>query len=524
MTAVTASRGQARPLGRDPGTDGDPALSARLLRTLFIVALGLAVQGLVAPAPAAPAPPADAPAGSTRAPAESEAPEVPGTRTVRNGYSFEFEVSDADRDSLMTEIRKYSSLIGDLRDSLTAERGEIRLSPADRERLERSIGEFSRVIEGISRELGRMDFRVRDNTISLLDEAGEGIVITIPENLDEQLSEGFHALSEVFLAELPDTVRVDARRHLSFLGARPPRPPQSARKVIQGNMIKVWDDLLVSWGEDVRGHVVVVFGNCEVQGRIDGNVVVVFGNLQLGRSAEVTGQVVTVGGRLDQDEGAQAGDVVVVDPLGARRGITLTSPLGGGWQGFLLSQGLFMVMLTVALVAAVAAPGRRFAAVLGALRASPSAALGVGVLTAVVGHLVVLVLIAVLVLTVIGIPLALLVWLALAVIGVVATAVAAAALGDRVCAGRDGGCSSRWLAVLVGMLLLHALSFAGGLLGAVTGGAAVAGLVSGAGVLVKIGAYLFGLGALASTRFGGGRRPAVAPAAAPTDREYSPIP
>ncbi|MBE0567519.1 MAG: hypothetical protein IH621_16305 [Krumholzibacteria bacterium] len=508
-------RGQDRPSGRNPGLDGGPTLSARILRIVLLAALGLVVQGFAVPAGVA----ATVRTG-TRAPADAPPVRAPAPPRA-GGFSFDFGMADsAARDSLLLEIRRYSTMIGGLRDSLTAERGEIRLSPADRERLERSIGDISKVIENISAELGRMEFEVRDNTISLLDERGKGIVITIPENLDEHLSQGFHALSEIILSELPDTVRADGQRHLSWLGQRAPRPPRGARKVVQGNVVKIWDDLLVPWGEDVRGDVVVVFGNSEVQGRVDGNVVVVFGNLQLGDSAEVTGQVVTVGGRLVQDEGATAGDVFVLDPLGARRDLTARGLLGGGLRGFLVSQSLFVLMLVVALVAALAAPARRFEAVLAALQGAPAAAMGYGVLVALVGHLLVLVLIAVLVLTVIGIPVALLVWLALLVAGVIATTVAAAALGERVCRGKAGGCPSRWLAVLVGMLLLHLPCFVGASLGLMPGAGAAGAVVSVAGLVVKVCAYFFGVGALAMSRFGSARGPAMAPVAAASG-EYS---
>ena len=494
---MNASRGQVRLPGQGPGTGGDPILSARLLSCLLLSAI-LVLSGLDAAAVwAQPEPP---PAAEQRQPNPVQAPKP------RRNAGFGVNMPQgAERDSLMQEIRRYSLLLGDLRDSLTTEDGELHLSPEDRARLERSIGEFSTVVERIGTELSRMEFQVKDNTISLLDDAGEGIVITIPDNLDEQLSQGFHALSEIILSELPDTVRVDAQRHLTWLGQRPPRPPQGLRKVVQGNVIKVWDDLLVPWGEDVRGNVVVVFGNSEVQGRVEGNVVVVFGNLQLGESAEVTGQVVTVGGRLDQIEGAAVGDVFVLDPLGARRGLSPLSLAGGGVRGFLVCQSLFLLMLTVALVAAAGAPEQKFRKVQAALSGAPAASLGIGVLATIGIHLGALVLVAVLVLTVIGIPVALLVWLALLVAGVIATAVAAAALGERVCRGREGGCPSRWLAVLVGMLLLHLVSFGGSLMGALPGMSGAGTVVSGLGALVKICAYFFGVGALVMSRFGTAR-------------------
>ena len=220
----------------------------------------------------------------------------------------------------------------------------------------------------------------------------------------------------------------------------------------------------------------------------------------------MTGQVVTVGGRLDQDAGATAGDVFVLDPLGSHRSFSPSALLGGGLRGFLVSQALFVLMLMVALGATAIAPTRRFARVLAMVRESPASSLGYGVLIAIGGHIVILLLAAVLVLSVIGIPVALLVWVALVIAGVIATAVAAAALGERVCRGREGGCPSRWIAVLVGMLLLHALSFLGSAMGLVSGAEAAATLFSVAGLLVKIGAYFTGVGALVMSRFGSDRQ------------------
>ena len=78
----------------------------------------------------------------------------------------------------------------------------------------------------------------------------------------------------------------------------------------------------------------------------------------------------------------------------------------------------------------------------------------------------------------------------------IATAVAAAALGERVCRGREGGCPSRWLAVLVGMLLLHVVSFTGSLLGALPGMGAAGTIVSGLGALIKIARVLLRRGRL----------------------------
>ena len=202
---------------------------------------------------------------------------------------------------------------------------------------------------------------------------------------------------------------------------------------MQGNIIKVWDDLHVPVQDDVRGNVVVIFGNAEISGRVDGNVVVVFGNLLLDDTAEVTGKIVSVGGRLDQDPDAEVSDVVAVDLWPGDRDGGLSGILGQGILPFLMCQGTFLLTLLLAVIAVVAAPRMRFETITDTLRLSPGPSLGVGLVAAIVGHLVVAVLMAVLILTVIGIPLALLVFLALVIVVIVSVAVCGAALGQRIC-------------------------------------------------------------------------------------------
>ncbi len=125
---------------------------------------------------------------------ESSKPRVPGL----------FHVSDnmtADRDSLMTEIKTYSQMIRGLRDSLSGDGYDLQLSAAQREKIEGNISDISQVIERISDELSRMEFEIKDNRISLVNESGEGIIINVPEDLDEQLSQGIEAITKIILSE-----------------------------------------------------------------------------------------------------------------------------------------------------------------------------------------------------------------------------------------------------------------------------------------------------------------------------------
>jgi hypothetical protein len=415
--------------------------------------------------------------------------------------SVEIEVTTSGRDSLMVEVRRYSRMIADLRDSLVDSDGGIELSDSQRLIIEQNIEDISEVIEDIGVELSQLEFEIKDNTISLLNEAGEGIIINIPENLDEHLSEGLEILSQLILSELPDSIDFDHSRGWDWSGFTPQAPPPP-RKIVHGNIIKVWDDLHVPVKDDVRGDVVVIFGNAEISGRVDGNVVVVLGNLLLDETAEVTGTIVSVGGRLDRDPDAEAADIVAVDlwPRDCDRG--LTGVFGRGILPFLLCQGIFLLTVLLAVIAVVAAPRKRFEAIIETLRRSSGPSLGLGLITAVVGHLMVAILMAVLILTMIGIPLALLVFMALVIVIIISVAVCGVVLGGRICDMFGASCSSPWLTVVLGMSVLHLISFLGSVLSLSPGLADAANVLVVLGVVIKTLAFLFGLGALTISRFG----------------------
>ena len=128
--------------------------------------------------------------------------------------------------------------------------------------------------------------------------------------------------------------------------------------------------------------------------------------------------------------------------------------------------------------------------------------LGMGLVAALVGHVIVAVLMAVLILTVIGVPLALLAGMVLLIVVVVSVAVCGAVVGERLCALFGNRCHSSWVVVVVGMSALHIMSFLGSLLGMVGQMEALASIFVVAGLVIKIIAYLLGLGALVLSRFG----------------------
>lgn len=457
-----------------------PALLLPALAALALLALLMPSRALPGPAAGAapPAPPAPPASASARAAA-------------------------AGRDSLLQEIRRYRQVIRVLSDSLEHDRA-AGLSPEHRVVIERNIGDITRVIEGIGTELRQLEFEVKDNRISLVDGAGDGIVITVPENLDEKVSQGLEALTQAILEELPDSTGPGGRRlsWSSFLPvAEPPEPP---RRVIDGNLVRVGQRLVVAADEDVTGNVVVVFGDCEVAGRVEGNVVVVGGALALRERADVSGSVVSVGGRLAADPGARTGDTVALDMLGSGAGKGLGRLLGHRVLSFSIAQGLFLLTLLAALLAVTASPAARLDAVLARLESEPSRMFGIGALLVLFGPAALAALTALLVITVIGVPVALLLVLGVALVVVLALTATGIVAGRRLGARGRGPA----LSALLGLCLLHVPSFIAGLANLLGAPLAIVGVLLGVGLLVKAAALAFGLGALLVTRLGARARPA----------------
>jgi hypothetical protein len=74
--------------------------------------------------------------------------------------------------------------------------------------------------------------------------------------------------------------------------------------------VNVGGSIRVDEDERVTDAVVAVGGSVDVQGRVEDDVVAVLGDVRLGPHAVVTGSVTSVGGRIEQDRGAEVrGDV-----------------------------------------------------------------------------------------------------------------------------------------------------------------------------------------------------------------------
>jgi hypothetical protein len=116
----------------------------------------------------------------------------------------------------------------------------------------------------------------------------------------------------------------------------PPEPPERPSRPLRRSgrdRVRIFGDVVVHEGEEVTGQVVSVLGSVRIDGEVSQEVVAVLGTIELGPRAVVHGDVVSVGGRLRRDPGAQVGGSVTEVSLGDF-GTTIDIPWGPGWGPF----------------------------------------------------------------------------------------------------------------------------------------------------------------------------------------------
>jgi len=434
--------------------------------------------------------------------------------------------ADARRDSLRAEIQRYAEVIQALRDSVTAFDATGAAREEQLAEVEAAIASLSAAIGDITSQLSQMQVEVEEGRVSLRDGRGGQVVLDLPPDLGERLSEGLSSISKVVLDELPDTVRIGEDRSgftwswgdkgLNIVPVAPPAP----QRVLEGGIVKFRDDLEVAADEVVLGDVVVIMGDALVAGHVQGDLVVVLGDAQLADTAVVDGETVTVLGRLDRSNAARLGSVTVVNPGSAY----IPRGLGTGrsdWLGFWGWQAFFVLVVLLVLLMLAFLPRPRLETVLQTLTRRGGESLGLGLVVALVGHLVLLALGAILVLTVIGIPVALLVLLGVALLDLAAVGVAAMVAGRRICGFLGLGCDRPWREAILGLLALHLPALLAALFGAAGLPVAVAILFAWFGRLVKFIAFCFGLGALVLSRFGTRQTPSTMSSVAQLETSHS---
>lgn len=375
-----------------------------------------------------------------------------------------------------------------------------------------AIEDLGGAIEDLGQELSQLDLRIEDQAISLRDRSGGRIRINIPSDLGEHISRGITSITASILDELPDTLRVPlppGSAPSGWEGRVRVRPPailftpraEPKRRIVAGNAIKIFGDIVVDEDEEIAGDAIAVLGDVVVRGQVDGDVVAVLGAVDLGAGSEVRRSVTVVLGRLARHAEAEVGgNVFTLDSgwPGLRTG-------GASWSGWLLLGavlGSFLILTLLLLLVLAVFPAPRQQVAAAAFAARPGACLGLGLLWLVPGQLLLALLMGVLILTIIGIPLALLVGLAslgllLLGAGLTARALAARLRGAPTDAGRPtlGG-------ALLGFTLLCAPGLLGGVIAPLPGSASLALVLLAVSGLLLSAAAALGLGALLRTRLG----------------------
>jgi hypothetical protein len=241
----------------------------------------------------------------------------------------------------------------------------------------------------------------------------------------------------------------------------------------------------------VDGEVVAVFGSVTVEGAVTRDVVAVFGSVRLKPGARVDGDVVSIGGGIEQGEGVvikgesvQLGFSPITFGLPARSVVLFA--IAAGWLVSMFTGWIFALLFPSGMLRVATVVERR-----------PAASFFLGVLS-VPMFFIGLVLLCI---TVIGIPLAILLPMFYMLIGYAGQLAATAVLGARLT--RRSLAEGLMTPMLVGTLFVAALLGIGALM-LVGGGAGqpVAIFLLLSGCLLMLGLGALGTGASVLSRFG----------------------
>lgn len=299
----------------------------------------------------------------------------------------------------------------------------------------------------------------------------------------------------------------------------PPDAPEPPEFSHAGDVVRIGSDIHIEKGQVVEGDVFALRGDILVEGHVKGNVAATGGDVSLGSTARVDGDVMCIGGKLEEEEGARVGGQRVTALRGSeerrlrhriREGISqgLHEEGRGGWGlGFPLS---WLIVTVAAAWGITRLTPDRTGVALAILKREPGSALLFGFLVVVllIPSLVALVLVmAVLCITIIGIPLAIMLLpaygCALGLLGLWGFVVGATAIGERV-AERVGRPADLSRAAMFGALTLGGLLVASAVLHALPLFGWFAGLVWVLGFVAFGFATMMGAGSLVRSKFGQG--------------------
>ncbi len=266
------------------------------------------------------------------------------------------------------------------------------------------------------------------------------------------------------------------------------------------DLVKFGDRLHIGKHELVRGDIVVIGDDIDVEGKVMGNVVSVFGNIDLARTAIVNGEVICVLGTLTQHDRAKVrGETVVIGE--SYPSFNWIFPAYGKGAFKVVSRIVMFIVSILLLGIVLAFLSDRMKKSSRYVFGSFFKSLGVGVLVFLVGSVVIAILAIILSITIIGIPIAVLLIFSFVALTLLGYFVSALALGDAVARKFNMETDSLFIRGLLGLFLLSLLGFTAALMyfnpfffGLRVALKSIGGLVSFLALLNGVGAFVLSKG------------------------------
>ncbi|MBW3660634.1 MAG: hypothetical protein KY397_03260 [Gemmatimonadetes bacterium] len=289
------------------------------------------------------------------------------------------------------------------------------------------------------------------------------------------------------------------------------RDERRERGVAQGDRVRVGGSVRIGPDEVIDGDVVAVGGSAHVDGEVDGDVTAIGGSVHLGPEAVIDGDVTAIGGQVHKTPSTIVRGSIEETPIGV--GDIRIAPhirmMDSPFEGFGEFVGIVTWIVFLSLVACLVylLAKRPIQRMEYRVRTSTWKAAAVGLAAQILFFPALVLTIVVLAISIIGIPLLLgipFALLALA-IGVLVGFTAVAKTLGHAAESRFGWAHEKpYIAVLVGIGLIMAVSFFGAALGVPAAGPleAFAVILMVIGFVIQYVAWTIGLGALLLTRFG----------------------
>jgi len=272
-------------------------------------------------------------------------------------------------------------------------------------------------------------------------------------------------------------------------------------ETLEGDLVVFGGAVTVEENATVKGNVVVIGGSLVMDGSATGDAVVIGGVMTMGDKSSVAGNVTTVGGSLQRAAGAQVGGQIVTN-IPSPNVQTPTTPsapspqtiTANGFTPIVRAFGVLGTAIVFAMLAMLLAIflQPQLDRVAQASVAEPIIAGGIGLLTAFVSPIALVVLVVILVVTILLIPVAVLAFVAWAILIVLAWLLGVLAIGLEVGERFTKAIHQSWAPVLSAGLGTFLLMF---VLGAFA-------MIPCIGWIPEFLVGMIGIGAVVMTSFG----------------------